>query len=73
MGSASDPADSQAVVSYVAGRWAPRGKRMGHAGANVESGKATAHAKIEELRTAGSVIAEQVTQVGTLVSHALAA
>ena len=59
------------VIAYVAGRWAPQGKRMGHAGAIVERGNDTAAAKIEVLRGSGAIIAEQITQVGTLVARAL--
>lgn len=60
------------VIAYVAGRWAPREKRMGHAGAIVARGNDTAEAKIEALRAAGAVIAEQVTQIGALVKQSLA-
>lgn len=59
------------VIAYVAGRWAPREKRMGHAGAIVEHGNDTALAKIEALRVAGAVVADQVTEVGMLVARAL--
>ena len=62
---------SKPVIAYVAGRWAPQGKRMGHAGAIVERGNDTAAAKIEVLRGSGAIIAEQITQVGTLVARAL--
>lgn len=60
------------VIAYVSGRWAPPGKRMGHAGAIVENGTETAEAKIEALRRAGAIVADQVTEVGGLVAHSLA-
>ena len=41
------------VVSFIAGRTAPAGKRMGHAGAIISSGESTAEAKMEILRNAG--------------------
>jgi succinyl-CoA synthetase alpha subunit len=59
------------VIAYIAGRWAPPDKRMGHAGAIVERGNDTAEAKIHALRTSGAVIAEQVTHVGALTVKAL--
>lgn len=60
------------VIAYVSGRWAPREKRMGHAGAIVANGTETAEAKIEALRRGGAIVADQVTEVGGLVAHALA-
>ena len=41
------------VVSFIAGRTAPAGKRMGHAGAIISSGDSTAEAKMQILRDAG--------------------
>jgi len=58
---------SKPVVAYVAGLWAPKDKRMGHAGAIVEQGNDTAAAKIDALRQAGALVADQITQVGELV------
>lgn len=64
---------SKPVVAYVSGRWAPKEKRMGHAGAIVERGHDTAEAKIAALRQAGAIIADQVIQIGSLVSRAIEA
>ena len=63
---------SKPVIAYVSGRWAPKEKRMGHAGAIVLHGKDTAEAKIAALLAAGALVADQVTQVGGLVVRALA-
>ncbi len=59
------------VIAYVAGRKAPPGKRMGHAGAVVVRGQDTAEAKSAALRHAGAYVADQVTQVGALIDRAL--
>jgi succinyl-CoA synthetase alpha subunit len=60
------------VIAYVSGSWAPKDKRMGHAGAIILQGSDTAEAKIEALRAAGAVVADQITQVGVLVARAIA-
>ena len=44
------------MVAFIAGRTAPAGKRMGHAGAIISSGDSTAAAKIQMLRDAGVVV-----------------
>ncbi len=44
------------VVSFIAGRTAPTGKRMGHAGAIISSGDSTAEAKMQMLRDAGVTV-----------------
>jgi succinyl-CoA synthetase alpha subunit len=59
------------VVAYVAGRLAPPGKRMGHAGAIISGGTGTAQGKIEALRAAGVTVVENITQVGSVVRDIL--
>jgi succinyl-CoA synthetase alpha subunit len=46
------------VVAFIAGRTAPAGKRMGHAGAIISSGDSTAAAKIQMLRDSGVVVVD---------------
>ncbi len=46
------------VVSFIAGRTAPAGKRMGHAGAIISSGDSTAEAKMKTLTSAGVTIVD---------------
>lgn len=55
------------VAAYVAGRTAPPGKRMGHAGAIVSGKTGTADSKIEALRDAGVHVAEKPTDVARLL------
>lgn len=59
------------VVAYVAGRTAPPGKRMGHAGAIIEGGTGTAAEKIAALRSAGVEVAEYPAQVAELLARRL--
>jgi succinyl-CoA synthetase alpha subunit len=59
------------VVAYVAGRFAPSGKHMGHAGAIVIGKKGTAESKIEAFKNAGVNVAEKPSDVTSLLKKAL--
>jgi succinyl-CoA synthetase alpha subunit len=59
------------VVSYIAGVTAPPGKKMGHAGAIISRGKGTAKAKMDALTSAGAKVAQNPTEIGSLVKSVL--
>jgi succinyl-CoA synthetase alpha subunit len=59
------------VVAYVAGRFAPPGQRMGHAGAIIMGKKGTAQNKIEAFLSAGVKVAEKPSDVAELLAKEL--
>ncbi len=61
------------VVAFVAGKTAPPGRRMGHAGAIIAGGKGTAREKMTALKKAGVFIAESPSDIGLTVKMALEA
>ncbi len=61
------------VAAFIGGQSAPKGKRMGHAGAIISGGKGTAAGKITVLRKAGVAVAETPDRIGAALEEAIRA
>jgi len=60
------------IVGFIAGRTAPPGRRMGHAGAIISGGKGGAEDKIEKMKSCGIFVAESPAQIGKTMADKLA-
>jgi succinyl-CoA synthetase alpha subunit len=59
------------VIGYIAGQSAPKGKRMGHAGAIIEGGKGTAESKMKALEEAGAYVAKKISDIPKILKEVI--
>jgi len=62
---------SKPVIAFIAGRTAPAGRKLGHAGAMVRGSQGTAQSKIDALRSAGALVADSPAAIPGLVQRRL--
>tara|TARA_B100000686_G_scaffold108204_1_gene115307 strand:- start:1403 stop:2266 length:864 start_codon:yes stop_codon:yes gene_type:complete len=62
---------SKPIVGFIAGRTAPPGKRMGHAGAIISGGKGTAKEKMKAMKNAGIHVSENPSELGKTLEEIL--
>ncbi|MDP7005079.1 MAG: succinate--CoA ligase subunit alpha [Phycisphaerales bacterium] len=62
---------SKPVVAFIAGKTAPKGKRMGHAGAIIGGSDDTAQAKMDALTNCGIIVSESPASIGSAMAEAL--
>jgi len=62
---------SKPIVGFIAGQTAPKGRRMGHAGAIVSGGDDTAEAKMKIMKDCGILVCESVAEIGRKMKKAL--
>ena len=60
------------IIGFIAGKTAPPGRRMGHAGAIISGGKGNAEDKIEKMKSCGILVAESPAEIGKTLYDKLA-